>query len=345
MNMKTAIKSSPIISFIVLTFLITFGFWFLPVIFKIPTEFAFATFLMGGCGPLLSGYFVTVINSDAKIRIHSKAIFLIVFILSSAVISLRMYLINHGLKDNNGNIPVFQDVSIAGFIAIAAAMFIIALNASNATNSALRENYLKSFLPEKGKLKWYLIGFFILIFLTLTSYSLGKLFGVPTSDFMINFKPVMLIGFFSTFFFFGANEEFGWRGFLQKELQKNYNPLLTTLAISFLWSLWHLPLHYNGFYSTGGFIDLLPRFLYTIPLTIIFTWLYNRSSYSVLAVVILHATTNSVGLVFGVSMYFLLALLIIICTILVIDDKMWKKKQYPLNPEKAEPVNREAVLI
>jgi uncharacterized protein len=342
--MKSFIKTSPIISFIVLTFLITFGFWFLPVIFHLPVEISFAFFLIGGCGPLLGGYIVMVVNSDARVRIASKPIFFFVFISASVVILLRMYFVNTGAGNANGNIPDLQAVSLPGFIAIAAAMFIIALNASNATNTALRENYLKSFLPEKGKVKWYLFGFFFLLILSLASYLLGKLFGATTSDFMINLKPTMLIGFFSTFFFFGANEEFGWRGFLQKEMQKKYNPLLTALAISFLWALWHLPLHYNGFYSTGGFMELLPRFIFTIPIAILYTWLYNKSSYSILAVVILHATTNSAGLVMGSSVYFLMALSVLASIYFIVDDKMWKKKQYPLSPEKEAPISETAIL-
>jgi len=148
------------------------------------------------------------------------------------------------------------------------------------------------------------------------------------TDYVVVPKFNRLVGFFTTLFFVGGNEEFGWRGFLQKEMQKKYNPLLTAVIISFFWSLWHLPLHYNGVYSTGGFMDLLPRFIWTIPVTIIFTWLYNKSSYSILAVILLHAMFNNVAKIFGSSetIYFILILLFAVYCI--INDKMWEKKSY-----------------
>ncbi len=48
--------------------------------------------------------------------------------------------------------------------------------------------------------------------------------------------PMMLIG--------GGLEEAGWRYILQPELEKKYKFILSTIIVSIIWWLWHLPLFY-----------------------------------------------------------------------------------------------------
>ncbi len=48
--------------------------------------------------------------------------------------------------------------------------------------------------------------------------------------------PVMLFG--------GGLEEVGWRYILQPELEKKYKFVISTLIVSVIWWLWHLPLFY-----------------------------------------------------------------------------------------------------
>lgn len=48
--------------------------------------------------------------------------------------------------------------------------------------------------------------------------------------------PMMLIG--------GGLEEAGWRYILQPELEKKYKFIISTLIVSVIWWLWHLPLFY-----------------------------------------------------------------------------------------------------
>ncbi len=48
--------------------------------------------------------------------------------------------------------------------------------------------------------------------------------------------PMMLMG--------GGLEEAGWRYILQPELEKKYKFILSTIIVSIIWWLWHLPLFY-----------------------------------------------------------------------------------------------------
>lgn len=60
--------------------------------------------------------------------------------------------------------------------------------------------------------------------------------------------PVMLFG--------GGLEEAGWRYILQPELEKKYSFTMSTVIVSMIWWLWHLPLFYIqgvGQYGRGFF--------------------------------------------------------------------------------------------
>ncbi len=320
--MRSLLKSRPILSFISVTFIFTFSLWFLPVFISMPLDIKFALIVLGSCGPLIAGLLITAINSDEKIRIHSKPIFISVFVITTAVLLLLF------LLQSNRNRPELEEVSPFGYVIYFLAIFIISLNFSNVTNNRLKENYLKSALYENGKLKWYLLGFTLIISMYLLSYFLGAAIGMQTTDYIFNLDQYWFIGYLAAFLFIGGNEEFGWRGFLQKELQKKYNPLITALIISFFWSLWHLPFHYNGFYDTGGIVNLLPRFIVTIPLAIIYTWLYNKSSYAILAVILLHTTFNEAISHVGNSAPLASIIGLVFAVFCIFYDKMWKKRSF-----------------
>ena len=56
--------------------------------------------------------------------------------------------------------------------------------------------------------------------------------------------PMMLVG--------GGLEEAGWRYILQPELEKKYSFTISTLIVSMIWWLWHLPLFYiQGVFQYG----------------------------------------------------------------------------------------------
>lgn len=51
---------------------------------------------------------------------------------------------------------------------------------------------------------------------------------------------------FANFWTGPLSEEFGWRGYLSSRLQRQMTPLLAGLVIGPIWSLWHVPLFYDG---------------------------------------------------------------------------------------------------
>lgn len=93
-------------------------------------------------------------------------------------------------------------------------------------------------------------------------------------------------------------EEAGWRGTLLEEAQSRFSPLVATLGIGLVWAVWHLPLFQlpsAGIYYDKPFWGLA---LSTVLLSVLLTWIYNRSGGSLLAVMIMHASFNWAHYVF-----------------------------------------------
>lgn len=100
-------------------------------------------------------------------------------------------------------------------------------------------------------------------------------------------------------------EELGWRGYLLDRLQEKYNALGSSLILGILWSLWHLPTFFirDSYQASLGIGT--PAFWWffagIIPLTFAFTWIYNNTNRSTLAVILFHAMVNFTGELFTLS--------------------------------------------
>lgn len=87
-------------------------------------------------------------------------------------------------------------------------------------------------------------------------------------------------------------EEAGWRGTLLDQSQSRFSPLVASIGVGLVWAVWHLPLFQlpsAGIYYDKPFWGLA---LSTVLLSILLTWLYNRTSGSLLAVMVMHASFN-----------------------------------------------------
>jgi uncharacterized protein len=125
--------------------------------------------------------------------------------------------------------------------------------------------------------------------------------------------------------FVGTEEEPGWRGFLLDRLQRKFSPLSASLLVWLPWALWHAPLDYYRPVRLTLVTYVLLRVVFLIPLTIILTWLYNRSGRSIQATAIFHACMNTVPFVMP---YYQAAwfLLFVFTGYVVISDKMWSRR-------------------
>lgn len=102
----------------------------------------------------------------------------------------------------------------------------------------------------------------------------------------------------------GISEEPGWRGFAYPVLQDRWGALKASLFIGLVWAAWHLGPHQWAILFGKGpaaFLRFLPGYAATYilgvtPLAIIFSWLYEKTGGSLLAVFVLHNSFNQTSL-------------------------------------------------
>jgi uncharacterized protein len=92
-------------------------------------------------------------------------------------------------------------------------------------------------------------------------------------------------------------EEIGWRGYLLDRLQVRWNALTASLVLGLVWWSWHLPLFWlPGYFDAFGRAPTPLALLSGIlPSAILYTWVYNNTRRSVLAVLLLHFMQNFTG--------------------------------------------------
>ena len=87
--------------------------------------------------------------------------------------------------------------------------------------------------------------------------------------------------------FGGAWEEPGWRGYAVPRLQSGRTALRAALILGLLIAGWHLPLIVVGQVSWTDIIQIMGA-------VIVFNWLFNNASGSVLIIMLSHAMNNTV---------------------------------------------------
>jgi len=146
-------------------------------------------------------------------------------------------------------------------------------------------------------LKWYVAALFIPAGITVAAAVLNVVLGAQATSsaelgswtgLLVTFLAVLLIPGLG-----GAWEEPGWRGFALPRLQSGRSALFASLILGVLIAGWHLPLMFVG---QVHYADLLT----IMGAVIIFNWVFNNANGSVLIIMLMHATNNTIsGQLFG----------------------------------------------
>lgn len=119
--------------------------------------------------------------------------------------------------------------------------------------------------------------------------------------------PVLIFPTLVFWLLFGpVPEEPGWRGYALDGLLVRYSGLKASLIVGAVWSIWHLPLFLiPGTWQAEQVGLATPRFwIYTLSLifdAILYTWVYQNTGRSILAVIILHFSVNAFGELFELT--------------------------------------------
>ena len=88
-------------------------------------------------------------------------------------------------------------------------------------------------------------------------------------------EPILLV-----LFFLVIGEEIGWRGFLLRGLLDRRSPLIATLAVAAVWTLWHSPLYFiPGMPFYGNPFWAFALWVVTFSFLLTWLWLGTRSAF------------------------------------------------------------------
>jgi membrane protease YdiL (CAAX protease family) len=107
---------------------------------------------------------------------------------------------------------------------------------------------------------------------------------------LLAYVPMLLLQVVTT----ALAEEPGWRDFALPRLQDRFGPVPGTVVLGLLWGAWHLPLFLTQWGGTDVTWDRPVLFVAAcVPLSLVMTWVFNRTGQSVPVVMLLHAGINS----------------------------------------------------
>jgi membrane protease YdiL (CAAX protease family) len=142
-------------------------------------------------------------------------------------------------------------------------------------------------------------------------------------------------------------EEPGWRGFALPGLQSTLSPLVSTLILGVVVTVWHMPLLFleEGLLRPSIIVGFL---LGTMAVTFWYTWLFNHTGGSVLMTLIAHAAqgTITIGGFWSLGTDFARANLLtglvwsaVAIGLVVFDLKAWRAPAAPetTTPSQARP--------
>ncbi|SDQ07029.1 CPBP family intramembrane glutamic endopeptidase [Quadrisphaera sp. DSM 44207] len=109
---------------------------------------------------------------------------------------------------------------------------------------------------------------------------------------LVAYLPVLVMQLVTT----AAAEEPGWRDFALPRLQRSFGPVLGTTVLGVLWGAWHLPMFLTadwGGYPDVSWVEPAEFVAAAVPVSIVMTWVFNRTQQSLPIVMVLHASINT----------------------------------------------------
>ena len=143
-------------------------------------------------------------------------------------------------------------------------------------------------------LKWYTAAILLPAAITILAALLHVLLGAdaPTAADFYDWYTFPLV-FLVTFFVKGPlTEEVAWRGFALPRLLDRMSPFAASVLLGAIWALWHLPLLVSDPSAQRPPVQFIVGI---VAMSVLFTWLYQRTSGSVLLPTLMHAMVNSMA--------------------------------------------------
>jgi membrane protease YdiL (CAAX protease family) len=147
-----------------------------------------------------------------------------------------------------------------------------------------RSNIRRRVLNWRVGLRWYAFA--------LTAFSSLAVVSVVIGDVWGGGFPFNLGGFalFPLFLFTSLGEEIGWRGYALPLLQRRFRPLVAAVVLGVAWAAFHwVALAQN---ADNALAFVLIGSVQLISMSVVMTWVFNRTDGSIPVLVLMHAAFN-----------------------------------------------------
>lgn len=328
---------SPVAKFLVFAFAWTWIFWCAAIPLRPQPFLVMPLVMIGGFGPALAA--VETLRARSGLGLDLSAKRLTALLMAAAVIFAVL-----SLSHIVGSVPGTRELApelalsfphvLATVVVCLVGGWVISAAVSNCRQVRDR---MVSLLPWRLPLRWSFFALFFYPGMIIASWGMASLLKVPVEYPMLWGKyplyvlPLYALTFAVTILVQGGNEEPGWRGFLQPELQRRFSPLVAAILVSFAWSLWHLPLFFNGVYEESALIaGMTGGAVYRLFLAIFLAWFYICSGGNIFLTCWMHTTFNLMPIFLPIYVPGLVILWILVTAGIVVKDKMWRHT--PIEP-------------
>jgi membrane protease YdiL (CAAX protease family) len=186
--------------------------------------------------------------------------------------------------------PGNVDAPILPIGPLLAALIVLALIGGWA---AVKELLAKIVLWRVGWV-WYAVVLLLPVALTLSAYGINLLLGAErVAAFEMPSTGQLAFRFIFILLWIGLGEEPGWRGFALPRLLKGRRALTAALILGAIHMVWHAPL-YGVEYDAS---NVLPWGISVFCFSIVICWVYLHTGGSVLMPMLMHASNNTIALV------------------------------------------------
>lgn len=250
-------------------------------------------------------------------RKYAVIAFVVVWILASLIITL--YLTVNQQMDLTTRLVIVSAITGVLPAFVGSSVF--------STIPGVRE-HLCTYINPRGSFGYYLLAIILIPAIWLVGNLLSRAFGMEVPFVRSPVVDIKLLGtavlmFLYNIAYSALSEEPGWRGFALPRLETKFNPLVSSLILGALWAVWHAPLKFGGI-DAASLSEIITEWVLIVLVTIIFTWLFNRTKGSILVTALIHPVMNTTGNFLNASIGALI-LLVVFTVFVIMLDKMWRK--------------------
>jgi membrane protease YdiL (CAAX protease family) len=320
-NLVEFLKRHPLIAYFVLTYAFSWALWIpLQQLVIDGRSVLMPLISLGVFAPALVGIGLSaVLKPHPRQGSRKPAVisFIVAWILASGVII--MDLMTNGQRNFSTTLVVISIITALLPAFIVSSVF--------STIPGVRA-HLVTYIKPRGPFGYYLLALVLFPAIWILGYFLSRALGMEVQFSNYPLFDARLLGMVILFFLYnfiygGLSEEPGWRGFALPRLQVKFSPLVSALILGVLWAVWHAPARFGGI-EAKSVSDTIVEWVLIVLVSVIFTWLFNRTKGSILVTALVHPAMNTTGNFLTGSLGAILLLFVFMIFVIVLD-KMWRR--------------------